>query len=594
MRVVAFFLFLTGVQGAKRLTPIDDCVNSSPRTFTKVLKRELCRGVTSFASASATVECAGAAMGRAALNPAQVVELCAAGGHAAGPAGGRCVTAAQQSLKSLDQLPPPLRLQLCVSAPWARPEAPVECALAAGKLTRKQPGLLRSRGAEWLTSARHRVDLCRGAGVAASEASAEASAASRATTTLRSRNTTVIVAGSGGGRSEAAGEAAARAAALGPVSCLEAFLSSKSPAGAGGGNFLGAASSNGGGGSASASGATNMVAIELCRGAASAAPGRCGAAAARMQPASLRPPLDLLPQLCGSAFGNSVRALAAFTALAHVHAESSGSGSGGGGRSSGGSSGESGGGHNDIAGDGGGVGNDFKSNGGHRDHHHYQHSSSSSAGEDLPLASMVSAAEAASNAADGELSEGPVACVAAAPVGWSHSQRVRLCAGAPTASPAHCAASVGKHFGSSLLPPPPQPPPSSPPRHHLQEKKRDHGGTTPLAGETRVTNDNVVRVCQWSPSAPSSPASALGRPSLALFPVLPGKSISRSSSATGSADSASSFTEEEPPYYFPSPAEVALCVVSSAPLALTAPERFDLCDPKHFVVEAAAAAAAAA
>jgi hypothetical protein len=63
------------------------------------------------------------------------------------------VSAAQERLKSFDQLPPPLRLELCLEAPAARPEAPVECALALGKLARKQSGLLRARGAEWLTSA---------------------------------------------------------------------------------------------------------------------------------------------------------------------------------------------------------------------------------------------------------------------------------------------------------------------------------------------------------------------------------------------------------------------------------------------------------
>ena len=123
------------VQPLVRQTAYEECVGLAPRTFSRDLKEQLCGGVTvgNFPQSSAAVECANAVAKARALSPELTVELCAAGGNAAGKAGGECAAEAYKRLK-MSNVPAALRMQLCLSAaPLANPAAPSECAAAAGK-----------------------------------------------------------------------------------------------------------------------------------------------------------------------------------------------------------------------------------------------------------------------------------------------------------------------------------------------------------------------------------------------------------------------------------------------------------------------------
>jgi len=239
------------------LTPVDECITSAPRSLDKTLTTALCEGARSFTAASAAAECA-QAVGRAALNPKLAVSLCGAGPehHAAGVAGGQCACAAQRRLTSLDQLPPTLRHDLCVGArssrgigsngrsgsttssdgsDWA--EAPVSCALAAGRVGRAANA--RGRKLVWLANAEHRVLLCQGAyGNSGGDSSAH------------------------GGSVGSVNAAMVDSTATAPVACAEALA--------------GGASQGVGPGPGQVPVA---MAVALCAQATSAAPGQCGAAA---------------------------------------------------------------------------------------------------------------------------------------------------------------------------------------------------------------------------------------------------------------------------------------------------------------------------
>ena len=144
-----------------RQTAYEECMGSAPRTFSRDAKERLCAGVTpgNFPQSGSAVECAGAVAKARALSNDLAVELCAAGGNAAGRAGGECAAEAHRRLKH-PIVPPALRMQLCLSAaPLTNPAAPVECAASAAK---------RLQHFTWLSSVAnngvsHRISLCRGA-----------------------------------------------------------------------------------------------------------------------------------------------------------------------------------------------------------------------------------------------------------------------------------------------------------------------------------------------------------------------------------------------------------------------------------------------
>jgi len=224
----------------------------------KALTTALCEGARSYTAAAAAAECAHA-VGRAALNPRLAVSLCGAGPdyHAAGVAGGQCARAAQRRLTSLDQLPPTLRHDLCVGARGSRSvgssggrdsksagdgsawaEAPVVCALAAGRIGRAANA--RGRKLDWLANAEHRVLLCQGAYGGSAENSSSMQSSSSGSMTVTTLGST----------------------ATAPVACAEALASGASQGvGPGPGQV------------------SVAMAVALCAQATSAAPGQCGAAA---------------------------------------------------------------------------------------------------------------------------------------------------------------------------------------------------------------------------------------------------------------------------------------------------------------------------
>jgi len=158
--LVLFQLMLDVIAHRNELSPVDECIQSAPRVFSKALSYSLCQNASSYAVASEAVECAHA-VGRGALNPKLAVELCSINGNNAGKSGGICATFASKSLQSFDQIPPPMRLSLCIDSPSYNPHGPVDCFLAAGKFSRNHhPG---NHQFEWLNDIKNRISLCNGA-----------------------------------------------------------------------------------------------------------------------------------------------------------------------------------------------------------------------------------------------------------------------------------------------------------------------------------------------------------------------------------------------------------------------------------------------
>ena len=114
LHLIIFGVVVQVVQPLVRQTAYEECVGLAPRTFSRDLKEQLCGGVTvgNFPQSSAAVECANAVAKARALSPELTVELCAAGGNAAGKAGGECAAEAYKRLK-MSNVPAALRMQLC-------------------------------------------------------------------------------------------------------------------------------------------------------------------------------------------------------------------------------------------------------------------------------------------------------------------------------------------------------------------------------------------------------------------------------------------------------------------------------------------------